>query len=143
MGEVYGLRPLQMGLPGDDYIDVSFTEMRQSFLESGDFLFEQLNFVPEPESHVESDLVIAGTGRVQLGAGWGPPGEFGLDVHVNILQLWSPDELAGANLGSDFLQPSGDFGQLAFAELPNFLEHGGMCKRALNVVLPEPPIKGD
>ena len=87
MGEIDRLRPLQMCVAGHDDINITGGQIDESPLELLDFAAQAGDFVTEPESHVEGDLIIARAGGVELCAGRCAASELGFDVHVNILKL--------------------------------------------------------
>ena len=143
MGERDGLGALQMGVAGDDDVGVFFAQFDEGGLQAVDFQAQEGDFLAEPQTHVQGDLIVAGAAGVQLRAGRDAAGEGGLDVHVNVLQVRAPGEFAGDNLAGDGGQAVFDGAGFPGGEDADFFEHGGMGQGAEDVVLPEAPIKGD
>lgn len=143
MGEGDGLGALKVGIAGDDDGGMPFAETDEGALEGPDFFGQGVEFVTEPESDVDGDLVIAAAGGVELGAGGNAPGELGLDVHVDILKFLPPLERAGFDLLSDGIEAAADGLEFGFGEDADLLEHGGVGHRTADVLAPEPPIEGD
>ena len=143
MGEGDRLGALKVGVAGDDDGGIPFSESDKGALEGADLLGEGVEFVAEPESDIDGDLIIAAAGGVEFGTGWDAPGELGLDVHVDILELGLPMEGAGLDLLSDGLEAGADGLELGLGEDADLLEHGGVGDRAADVLTPEPPIEGD
>src|SRR5438045_6799612 len=116
-------------------------EVHERSLQLLNFTPQSCDLISQPEPHVERDLVVARASGMKLGPSGNAPGQFRFDVHVNILKLWFPGELAGGDFRSDLLQASLDFVQLSAADQPDLLEHRGMSDRAADIVLPQSPIE--
>ena len=80
---------------------------------------------------------------MQLGARRVAPRQFGLDVHVHVLEGRSPAEFAGLDFAPDFLQAARDGLAFGAAQQADAREHGGMGQRAGDVVLPQAPVERD
>ena len=143
MGEGDGLGALEVGVAGDEDSGVLFAERDERALEAGDVAEQRGDFIAQPEPQVEGHLVIAGAGRVQFCAGGNPPGQLGLDVHVDVFQRRLPSEFARADFPADLVQPARDGIFFGPREHADFVEHGGVGERALNVMPPQAPVEGD
>ena len=88
-----------------------------------------------------SHLVIAGAGGVQLGTGSAyAAGQLAFDVHVHIFELHAPLEIAGLDVGENFLQPVGNGIELLLREHAGFQLGACMRRRTCNIMLIELPI---
>ena len=70
-------------------------------------------------------------------------GQARLDVHVHVLKLRAPDELAGVDLGLDFLQALHDRVALLGGEHADMGEHRRVGNRALDVVAVQATVEAD
>ena len=141
--EINGLRALQMRVAGNEHVCVLFAERDERALQLGDFSEQGNDFVPQPEADVEGDLVVARTGGVQFGSGGNAPGQFGLDVHVNVFKFQLPFEFAGADFFADGVESTNDGDAFLFRQHANFVEHVRVGHRAEDVVPPEPVVERD
>ena len=78
---------------------------------------------------------------MQLGTGGHARGECGLDVHVHVLQLCAPFELAFSNLRADGFEPGHDGGAFLFFQQPHVMQHPGVGDGAGDVVMREAGIE--
>ena len=69
MREINRLRALQMRVAGNEDVGIFFSQPDECALQPGDFAEQHNDFVPQPETHVECDLVVARAPGVELGAG--------------------------------------------------------------------------
>ena len=83
-------------------------------MELGDFAEQQDDFVAQPEADVQGDLVVARAAGVEFRAGGHPPGQFGLDVHVDIFEFGLPLEFAGGDFLADGFESADDGAGFAF-----------------------------
>ena len=120
-----------------------------SFLHQGPLhILEQLqcfvNLSAAVQARIGGHLVIAGAGGVQLGTG-GPDaaGQLAFDVHVHILELHAPAEVAGLDVGQDLLQAVGNGIELILREHAGFQLGAGMRRGAGNVVFIKLPVVGN
>ena len=143
MREINGLRALQVSVAGNDYVRIAFAERDERALQSGDVAEERDDFFAQPEAHVERHLIIARAAGVQFRAGGNPPGQLRLDIHMHVFEFGLPLELAGGDFPANLFQSPGNGGQLGPGQHTDITEHGRVGEGALEVVLPEPPVKGD
>ena len=57
--EIDWLRPLQVGIAGNQHVGIFFAEAHEHALQVDDVSEQQHDFVPQPEAQVEGDLVVA------------------------------------------------------------------------------------
>ena len=141
--EINGLRALQMRVAGNEHAGIFFAERDERALQIGDFAEQQSNFIAQPEAHVERDLVVAGAGGVEFGAGGNAPGQLRLDVHVDVFEFGLPFEFAGGDFRADGVESANDGDAFLFGQHADFVEHVRVGHRAEDVVPPEPPVEGD
>src|SRR5690625_4080678 len=135
MGEAQRLGNLQVRVAGHDHVDVELGEVDEYLLQLEKLLLQLQVAAPEPQPEVGRHLVVAAACRVQLPAhGPDPLGECPLDVHVDILELDAPVEVAGLDLGLDLAQASHDLVNLGFAQDALFAQHRRVSHRALDVL---------
>ena len=60
------LRPLKVRISGHNVIGIFGRLGDKGFLQVGDFGFQKVNLVPQPEAQVRCDLVVSAAARVQL-----------------------------------------------------------------------------
>ena len=137
------LGALEMRVAGNDHLGMTCTQLHQGSLERSQFAQEFFDLVTQPQAHVESDLIVPGTRRVQLGCSRHACGQFGLDVHVDVLQFLLPLELPRFDLHSNGLEAGDDVFALFGGEHSDLLQHGCMSHRADQVMRPQSPIEGD
>ncbi len=101
------------------------------------------DLVLEPEPHGGGDLVVAAAAGVELGAGGTARGQLRLDVHVDVLEVGAPLELAAIDLRADFLQPVDDDLQFARLEHPDLRQHLRVRDAAGDVVPVKLPVERD
>ena len=141
--EINGLRALQMRVAGDDDVGIFLAERDEGALQVGDFAEEQSDFVAQPQTNVERDLVVARTGGVKFCAGGHALREFGLDVHVNVFEFWLPLEFSGGDFLGDLIQAFDDRAQFILFQHADFLEHRRVGDGAEDVVPPQTPVEGN
>src|SRR5258708_11110377 len=123
MRERNRLRPLQMGVTGQQSVRVAFAKARQRPLERLQFGQEAVGFFPEPQANIESHLVVTRAASVKLCPCGRTAGQFRLDVHVDVLELRPPAELARLGFAADAVEPTGDGAKVGAAEQARFVEH--------------------
>ena len=103
-----------------------------------------INLRAAVEARVSGHLVIARAGGVQLGTcGADAAGQFALDVHVHVLELLTPAELARIDVGLDAAQTALNGVELCLRQHPGAQLRASVGNAACNVVLVELPIVGD
>src|ERR1051326_4236130 len=141
MGEIDRLRPLEMRVAWNDDRSVAFAKPCQRSLEAGDILLQSINLLAKPQSHIERYLVVPRAARVQLRRGQYPSRQLRLDVHMNILQFWTPSELAFGDFVAYLVESFQNPGQFAPREHTNLLQHRRVRLRSHDILPPEPPIE--
>jgi len=122
--EEHRLGALEMRVTGDEHVAVGRRDREQRPLGAAQPRGEVGAGVLEPQPHVGRDLVVAAPGRVQLGRRRHALGQRLLDVHVHVLELHVPGELAGRDLGEDGVEPGVDGGAFLRGDQPDVREHG-------------------
>ena len=141
MGKEDGLAALEVGVAGDDGGGVFFRAVEQGLLESGDGGEQAVDLGAGVETGVGGDLVVAGTGGVEFRARRADAaGEFGLDVHVDVLERGLELEFPGLDVGEDFLQAGFDLGKLFFGEQADGFLSTRMGDGPGDVVREQPPV---
>jgi len=143
VGEGDGLAALEVGVAGEEDVSGAAAEADEGTLKLGEFPVECGDFVADPESDVEGDLVIAGAAGVEFGASGDAPGELGLDVHMNVFEGGVPREGASFDFGGDGFETLADGMTFRGGEHANAGEHGGVGDGAADVLPPEAPVKAD
>lgn len=116
----------------------------QGPLQAAHLFQDFINLRAAVEARVRSHLVIAGTGRVQLGAGRADAaGQLALNVHVHVLQLPAPGEVACLNVLQDVLQAAFNGVELLLRQQACLELCPRMGDGSGNVLAEEPPVVGD
>ena len=141
MSEINRLRPLQVGVSGNQKVGVFLAQLGQRHLEQTDFRRELEDFLAQPHPHVERHLIIARTGGVKLRAGRHAPCQLRLDVHVDVLQLRLPLKLSACDLPANVVE-SFDNGHLfLLGEDTDLAKHRRVGDGTKDVLSPQPPIE--
>jgi hypothetical protein len=110
-------------------------------------LHTQLNPIKRfscPEPYISGHLIIAAAPGVQLAANVAKlVDERRLDVHVHIFALEKEWKLTRFDLSLNFRQTSHNLLAFFTSDQSNPLEHPGVGRRTLNIVLEETMVKGD
>ena len=121
------LGALQMSVTRHDRVAGPRGQPDERFLEAPHRGNERRRLVAHPKAQIGCHLIVARTRRVQFGPG--RPDFFGqsrLDVHVHILELFAPDEPAGADFLGDGIKTPLDGRHLPQAEQAGFTQCCGM-----------------
>ena len=143
MSEKDGLGALKMGITRDDNRGVARGEGDETPLELFNFDDEGGNLIAQPESDVESDLVIAGTASMKLSTRRDPPGKLRLDVHMDVFEFGFPLEPAGGNFASNEFKAAKDGRAFPPRQDSNFCQHASLCAGAEDIVPPQSPVERD
>ena len=120
------LGALQVRIARQDHIGVSLGEFHQSLEQGDEGFIGGVALVLDPEAHVGGDLVITRAGRVQLGGCRNALRERALDVHVHVLEVAAPLELAGRDLLGDGVEAAQNSVTLFLGQDARLGEHRGM-----------------
>ena len=83
-GDADGLCALQVRVARNQDFDVLLAKADKRPLKIADFGEQRVDFIAQPEAHVERDLVVARATGVEFRAGGHTPRQFRLDVHVDV-----------------------------------------------------------
>ncbi len=138
------LRRLQMGEAGHHGGGLRQRLFGECALQIRDLPIDLVQRVAHPQAHVGRDLIIARAGGVKparrLADNLLQPA---FDIHVDVFKRAREGKLAGLDLGLDLFQPPGDCCDILTRENAGFGEHGGMGKRAADILPPELLIEAD
>ena len=138
------LGPLHVRVPGQDQVAMPIRRADERGLSADEQRVDPVERVPRPQSRVESHLIVAAAGGVQLAADVAEPGDQGgLDVHVDVFALEDEREVTGVDLAADLLQAADDPVALVDRQQADVFEHPGVGDRAPDVVLVQATIEGD
>ena len=139
-----GLGALKMGVAGHHGIRVFSGLHDQGPLQAAHLFQNFIDLRAAVEARVRSHLVIAGAGRVQLGAGRADAaGQLALNVHVHVFQLPAPREVSFFNVLQDALEAGFDGVELFPVEQSCLELRPRMGNGPGNVLAEEPPVVGD
>jgi len=96
----------------------------------------------EPQAHVGGDLVVAGSGGVELGGGGHFFSQGLLDVHVNVLKLGAPSKLIRRDLAKDGVEAGMDGVSFLGGDQADVGEHGRVGLAAGDVEGGEAAVEG-
>ena len=132
-----GLRPLEVGVSGENDRLVRFGELGDRFEQRDRQRLDAADLAAEIQPEVKRRLVVAGAGCVKLFAhGAQPVGERLLDEHMDILGAGINAERAGLQLGEDTAQRVLKLLGFVMRDNAAVRKHGGVRHGAGNV-LPE------
>ena len=139
-----GLRPLQMGVAGDDEVLGRLRLPHDSADEPLDETDDFLALPAEIEPHVHRDLIVAAAGGVQLLARLADAGgELRLHEHVDVLRLGVDRERTGLDVRKDAFEPFRDLAELGIGDDAAAREHLRVRERPLDVLAVHPAVHGD
>jgi hypothetical protein len=92
MREENRLRPLQMRVTRQKDLRIFARQRQQRRLQGTQGAAQIDDLIAQPHAHIQGDLVVARAAGVELGPGGRPPGQFRLDVHVDVFQGRIPGE---------------------------------------------------
>ena len=144
VGEIDGLRALEMRVAGDDHVRVPRPERHERPLHCAQRGGEGIGFVAQIEPQIERDLVVPAARSVELRPGGpDPPRQLGLDIHVDVFQLRLEGKLPGLDLRPDFLQARHNLRALLRRQQPGLFQSRRVRDGTRDVMPPEPPVKAD
>ena len=142
--EIDRLRPLQVGIAGNEHVAIGRGQFDQGALRGPEQGAERVAFVAEVEAEIQGDLVIAAAGGVQLRAGVADPlGQLGLEVHVDVFEFGLEREFPRLDLRADLAQTCRDLCALLRGDQPGGFERGGVRDGARDILPPESPVVTD
>ena len=101
------------------------------------------NFVEQPKSHIQCNLIIPGAAGVQFRGRRDVPGQVCFDVHVQIFQFRFPVEFSPRNALFNGIEALVNGLQFCTGQHANFLKHRRMGSRTTDIMTPQPPIERD
>ena len=140
------LGTLEVGVAWEDSTDVLLGEVKEDPLEDAEPGIDTADatVLDNGEAHVGGDLVVAGAGGVEAGAGVADLlAEAHLDVEVDVLEVLAPDELAGLDLGLDLLEALDDGVGVFGGDDALLAEHLRVGDGGFDVVRVERPVVAD
>ena len=143
MGGGDRLGALQVRVARQDHVGVGLSELHQSLEQRDEGFIGGVALVLDPQAHIGGDLVIARTGRMQLGGSWDALRERALDVHVHVLEVAAPLEFAGRDLLGDGVEAAQNGVTLALGQDTGLGQHRGMGLRAADILGPETMVERD
>jgi hypothetical protein len=124
-----------MSVARHDDIDMSFGRPRKLPLKRLQTLSNEPDFFAQKQAHIESNLVVAATRRVELAPG---SADFfrqtPLNIHVDIFVAGREREVAPFNLALNRFQPTHDLGSVTGRNNPLTREHLGVRDAPGNVM---------
>ena len=139
--QAHGLRPLAVGVAGQDRVEVGLGLGEQRLAERPQPLGLPHRRGPQVQERVGDDLVVAAARRVQAPAGVADQlGEAALDGRVDVLVAGREGERAVAELAGDPLQALVDGGGVLGRDDPRRAEHPGVRARGGHVLRPHAPV---
>ena len=135
MAEGDRLRGLQMREARHDGRGILVGALDERFLQVAQHRLDLVDRVAHPQAHIECDLVVARTTRVQAPAGrTDQVGEPRLDVEMDVLELGRELETAGLDFALYLLQATLDRSTVLGREDAARHQHFGMGERARDVL---------
>lgn len=144
MADGDGLATLEVGVARDGVFGVLVGLAEKGFLKADDEIRNIVDGFAAIETGVGGDLVIAGAGGVELGAGGADVGgEGGLDIEVDVFEFGGELELAFFNPCANGEKTGLDFREFVLGQNTRSDLSAGVGDGATDIVLVEAPIKGD
>ena len=138
------LGALEMRVGWNDDTRIAIAAAEERALQFDEQLVDSIDGVPNPQSQIGRDLIVAGSAGVEFATDIAQGfDERVLDVHVDIFEFDAERELASIEPGFDGLQFPLDGFEFVRGEQSLTAQHGGMRDRASDIVLVEPVIVGD
>ena len=141
--ERHGLRPLEMGVAGDEDFAVGLRRRENRPAGFADSRQQVRTGLPKKQTHIQRHLVVAAAGRVELGCRRHPLRERLLDVHVDVLEPGIPRELPCLDFPLQFVQTRSNCVPFRRRDQPDVRQHRRMRLAPLDVKPGEPPVKRD
>ncbi len=128
VGEADGLGALEVGVAGEDRVDVLPGALEQDGAQRCEAALGREAGVPEKEGEVGRDLVVAGAAGVELARGLGPDEgpQPGLDVHVDVFEGRVEGEASAFDLGFDEVESAQQLAGIPGGDETDVTEHPGL-----------------
>ena len=123
MRQINRLCPLHMSVSRDNHLLLALAQLHQRALQEPGLPQQFHELIPQPQAHVQRDLVVARAARMQFGPCRHAPRQGGFDVHVNVFQFRLPRELARFDFPPDSVQPPEDRPQLTLGQKSRLPQH--------------------
>ncbi len=145
MAEQDGLRPLQVGIPGQHHVHGAVGKADEHLLQRGQQFVDLGDLVAQVHPDVQRDLVVPAPRRVQLAAhGADLLDQAALDVHVDVFEGRAELERARYDLVQGCLRSPRMIWSASFlVMIAGLRQHGRMGDAAGNIIGIEPPVVGD
>ena len=136
------LRPLEMGVAGQDHVGVVIAAADQRPLQGRQPLVDPVDRPADPQPQVGGHLIVSAAGGVQFSSHVAEPvDQRPLDVHVDVFQFGAEGESALLNFLADFLECLLNLAAFIERQQPDLGQHLGVCGRAVDVMRIQPPVE--
>ena len=136
------LRPLEVGVAGQDHVEVAVAPADKRPLESRQLLLHAIDRPADPKAEVGRDLIVAAAGGMEFASRIAQPlDQRPLDVHVNVFELDPEGELPLLNFPANVRQGLLNLKAFVRREQPPGGEHLGVGDRGCDILGVEPPIE--
>ncbi len=144
MPEGHRLRRLQMGEARHRVGGMLGSAVGQGAHDVGKLGVDAVDRVADPKAEIRRHLVVARPPGVQPPPGIADPlGEPRLDVHVDVFEVGREAECPGLDLARDLRQAAPDRRFVIGRENADPHQHGGVGKRAADVLAPHLAVEAD
>ena len=144
MPETDGHGDLQVGKARHNRVGLACGDIDQRGLQPVKRTAQAVNFIPQIESQIGGNLVIAGTASMEFFSGFTDAlDEPCLDVHVDIFERYGPGKITLLDVGEDGFQPGNDVSAVSRTDNANVRQHAGMCNGAGDIMPVEPLVEVD